>query len=33
VNTPDELDGVVDAGADVVITDSVADTLAHLGRL
>jgi glycerophosphoryl diester phosphodiesterase len=33
VNTPDELDGVVDAGVDVVITDSVADTLAHLGRL
>jgi glycerophosphoryl diester phosphodiesterase len=32
VNTPDELDSVVDAGADVVITDSVADTVAHLGR-
>jgi glycerophosphoryl diester phosphodiesterase len=32
VNTPDELDGVVDAGVDIVITDSVADTLAHLGR-
>ena len=33
VNTPHELDGVVHAGVDVVITDSVADTLAHLGRL
>ena len=32
VNSPDELDAVVDAGVDVVITDSVADTLAHLGR-
>jgi glycerophosphoryl diester phosphodiesterase len=32
VNSPDEIDAVVDAGVDVVITDSVADTLAHLGR-
>jgi glycerophosphoryl diester phosphodiesterase len=33
VNSRDELDRVVDAGVDAVITDSVADTLAHLGRL
>jgi glycerophosphoryl diester phosphodiesterase len=32
VNSPEEIDAVVDAGVDVVITDSVADTLAHLGR-
>ncbi len=32
VNSPDDLDAVVEAGVDVVITDSVADTLAHLGR-
>jgi glycerophosphoryl diester phosphodiesterase len=32
VNSPDEIDAVLDAGVDVVITDSVADTLAHLGR-
>jgi glycerophosphoryl diester phosphodiesterase len=32
VNTPAEIDAVVIAGVDVVITDSVAATLAHLGR-
>jgi glycerophosphoryl diester phosphodiesterase len=32
VNSPTEIDAVVDAGVDVVITDSVAPTLAHLGR-
>jgi len=32
VNTPDEIDAVVGAGADGVITDAVGDTLAHLGR-
>jgi len=31
VNSPEEIDVVVEAGADVVITDCVADTLAHLG--
>jgi len=33
VNSPDDLDAVVEAGVDVVITDSVVDTLTHLGRL
>jgi glycerophosphoryl diester phosphodiesterase len=33
VNSPEDLDNVVGAEVDVVITDSVADTLAHLGRL
>jgi glycerophosphoryl diester phosphodiesterase len=32
VNSADEIEAVVDAGVNVVITDSVADTLAHLGR-
>ncbi len=32
VNTPEEIDAAIDAGVDVVITDSVTDTLAHLGR-
>jgi glycerophosphoryl diester phosphodiesterase len=32
VNSPAEIDAVADAGVDVVITDSVAPTLAHLGR-
>lgn len=31
VNSPADLDAVVGAGADAVITDSVAETLAHLG--
>jgi glycerophosphoryl diester phosphodiesterase len=33
VNSPADLENVVGAEVDVVITDSVADTLAHLGRL
>jgi glycerophosphoryl diester phosphodiesterase len=33
VNSPDEIDAAVEAGVDVVITDRVTDTLAHLGRL
>ena len=33
VNSPEDLDNVLGAEVDVVITDSVADTLAHLGRL
>jgi len=33
VNSPADLDSVVEAGVDVVITDSVVDTLAHLGRI
>jgi len=33
VNNPGEIDAVVAARVDVVITDSVTDTLAHLGRL
>ena len=33
VNSPEDLDAVVEAGVDVVITDSVVDTLAHLGRI
>ncbi len=33
VNDPDDLDAVVAAGVDVVITDRVTDTLAHLGRV
>jgi glycerophosphoryl diester phosphodiesterase len=33
VNNIDDLDAVVEAGVDVVITDSVPDTLAHLRRL
>jgi glycerophosphoryl diester phosphodiesterase len=32
VNSPDEIDAVIDAGVDVVITDSVTATLVHLGR-
>ncbi len=32
VNSPEEIDAVIDAGVDVVITDSVTATLAHLGR-
>jgi glycerophosphoryl diester phosphodiesterase len=32
VNGPHDLDAVVGAGVDAVITDAVADTLAHLGR-
>jgi len=32
VNSPDDIDAVVGAGVDMVITDTVADTLAHLGR-
>ena len=32
VNLPEDLDAVVEAGVDVVITDDVANTLAHLGR-
>jgi glycerophosphoryl diester phosphodiesterase len=32
VNGTGDIDAVVDAGVDVVITDSVAPTLAHLGR-
>jgi glycerophosphoryl diester phosphodiesterase len=32
VNDPDDLDAVVDAGVDGVITDRVTETLAHLGR-
>ena len=32
VNSPEDIDAVVEAGVDVVITDSVTDTLAHLGR-
>ena len=31
VNDPADLDAVVDAGVDAVITDRVADTVAHLG--
>jgi len=33
VNSPDDLDAVVEAGVDMVITDTVTDTLAHLGRI
>jgi glycerophosphoryl diester phosphodiesterase len=33
VNNIDDLDALVEAGVDVVITDSVPDTLAHLRRL
>lgn len=33
VNSPGDLDAVVEAGVDAVITDSVHDTLGHLGRL
>jgi glycerophosphoryl diester phosphodiesterase len=33
VNNPDDLDVSVGAGVDAVITDSVVDTLTHLGRL
>jgi len=32
VNEPDDLDAVVEAGVDAVITDDVMNTLAHLGR-
>jgi glycerophosphoryl diester phosphodiesterase len=32
VNSPEDIDAVIEAGVDVVITDSVAHTLAHLGR-
>ena len=32
VNSPGEIDSVVAAGVDIVITDSVTDTLGHLGR-
>jgi glycerophosphoryl diester phosphodiesterase len=32
VNDPGDLDAVVEAGVDAVITDRVAETLAHLGR-
>jgi glycerophosphoryl diester phosphodiesterase len=32
VNDPGELDAVVEAGVDAVITDRVAETLSHLGR-
>lgn len=32
VNLPEDLDAVVEAGVDVVITDDVENTLAHLGR-
>jgi len=33
VNSPGDLDAAVGAGVDAVITDSVLDTLTHLGRL
>jgi glycerophosphoryl diester phosphodiesterase len=33
VNLPGDLDAMVEAGVDVVITDEVANTLAHLGRV
>jgi len=33
VNRPEEIAAAAAAGVDVVITDSVTDTLAHLGRL
>ncbi len=32
VNSPQDIDAVLDAGVDVLITDSVRDTLDHLGR-
>ena len=32
VNSPDDIDAVVGAGVDAIITDTVTDTLAHLGR-
>ncbi len=33
VNSLDDLDAVVEAGVDMVITDTVTNTLAHLGRI
>jgi glycerophosphoryl diester phosphodiesterase len=32
VNRPEDIDAVLEAGVDVLITDSVKDTLDHLGR-
>jgi glycerophosphoryl diester phosphodiesterase len=32
VNSPDDIDAVLEAGVDVLITDAVKDTLDHLGR-